>query len=76
MYHLFIYRGESAATRRLYYGQGPLGLSSWGEGRGLMGTRKHEQTRGVRMLPQEKFKFKSSEIALNASNAASSNIHL
>ena len=42
-----------------------------------MGTRKREQTRGVRgHAPLENFKFKSSEMAINASKTANSNINL
>ena len=47
-----------------------------GEG-GLIRTRKREQTRGSEgMLPRENFKFKSSEMAINASKTANSNINL
>lgn len=48
-----------------------------GEGGGLLQMCKHEQTRGVwgYALPRN-FKFKSSEMALNASKPANSNIKL
>jgi len=42
-----------------------------------MRTRKREQTRGYEgMLPRENFKFKSSEMAINASKTANSNVNL
>ena len=38
---------------------------------------KHEHTKGAgRNVPQENFKFKSSEMAINASKTANSNINL
>ena len=44
---------------------------------GLMRTCKHEQTGGVQgHAPLENFKFKSSEMAINASKTANSNINL
>ena len=47
-----------------------------GEG-GLMQMCKHEQTRGVwGYVLKRNFKFKSSEMALNASKPANSNINL
>ena len=49
----------------------------WGGGGALMRTRKHEQSRGTGgTLPQGNFKFKSSEMAINASKTANSNINL
>ena len=43
----------------------------------LMQTRKREQSRGTGgTLPQGNFKFKSSEMAINASKTANSNINL
>ena len=46
----------------------------WG---GVMQTRKHEQTRGSGgMLSWENFKFKSSEMAINASKTSNSNVNL
>ena len=46
-------------------------------GRGLMRTCKREQISGtVSLLPRENVKFKSSEMAINASKTANSNINL
>ena len=58
--------------------QGPWSrFGSGGGGGGLLQMCKHEQTRGVwgYALPRN-FKFKSSEMALNASKPANSNIKL
>jgi len=53
-------------------------IFKWGRGRGVqMRTRKSEQTREVRRhAPPENFKFKSSEMAINASKTASSHVNL
>ena len=46
-------------------------------GGGLMRTGEREQTRGAEgLLPRENVKFKSSEMAINASKTANSNINL
>ena len=42
-----------------------------------MQTRMREQTRGIRgTLPRENFKFKRSEMAINAAKTANSSINL
>ena len=52
-------------------------VKKWGGRGGLMQMCKHEQTRGVwGMLSRENFKFKSSEMAINASKPANSNTNL
>ena len=58
-------------------------IFKWGRGRGRgrrdvqMRKRKSEQTREVRRhAPPENFKFKSSEMAINASKTASSHVNL
>ena len=46
-------------------------------GVGLMQKRKREETSGYgRLFPRENFKFKSSEMAINASKTANSDINL
>ena len=53
------------------------GFISGRGGGALMEKRKREETKGHgRLFPRENFKFKSSEMAINASKTANSNINL
>ena len=73
--HSFPAKDETLETNKVaVLTQGPRsGFSSGGRGGGgLVRTRKREQTRGFR---GENFKFKSSEMAINSSKTANSNIN-
>ena len=52
-------------------------MGGGGGGVGLMQKRKREETSGYgRLFSRENFKFKSSEMAINASKTANSDINL
>ena len=52
-------------------------MGGGGGGGGLMQKRKREETSGYgRLFSRENFKFKSSEMAINASKTANSDINL